>query len=279
VLENITHATTGLTFGSLSVTPLSDGYLNIPAAYFPDLNPADREKVSPATRFGANTWLIETSGRKILVDTGSGTALRDHFPATGTLGWQAPEKTAERAAITDIVITHMHADHIGGLSHDGISLFPNAEIHVQENEWDFWTDAGLLSRLPEDRRPLAALIQALAKPIRDQVNRHSGEAGLGDGLTLLPAPGHTPGHQIVHLSSGGKEALLLADAVVSDVLQFADPDIRYALDTDPGLAAETRKSLFGRIAADGIPFAATHLNTTGFGHLTRRGSGYLFEQA
>lgn len=263
-----------LFLGELTVTALSDGYLDIPAAYFSNLSPEEMERVTPATRFGANTWLIKTGSRRILVDAGSGTWLRERFPASGALDWQDEARSAERAAITDIVVTHMHADHIGGLSQAGASLFPNAEIHIQAAEWSFWTDAGLPGAVSEDKRPLVRLIQALAEPVAGQIRLHEGEADLGGGITLLPAPGHTPGHQAVHLASGGEEALLAADAVVSGALQFANPDVRYALDSDPALAVQTRKTLFDRITADRVPFAATHLHETGFGLLERQDSGY-----
>jgi len=263
--------------GDLTVTALMDGYLDIPAAYFPNLSPEEEAKVSPAARFGANTWLIETDTRKVLVDAGSGNWLRERFPETGALEWGTEDRRAERAAITDIIVTHMHADHIGGLVSGGASLFPEAEIHLQADEWAFWTDEALLTAAPEDRRPLIALIQSLAAPLKDQVRLHHGETDLGSGIRLVRAPGHTPGHQIVHLSSGREETFLLADAVVSDALQFANPDVRYALDSDPDQAAATRKQLFARLAADGVPFAATHLASEKFGVLERRSEGFRFQ--
>jgi glyoxylase-like metal-dependent hydrolase (beta-lactamase superfamily II) len=263
-----------LSLEGLKVTPLSDGHLDIPAAYFSNLGPEELERVTPAARFGANTWLIETATRKILVDAGSGLWLRERFPASGALDWQDTAKTAERAAITDIVVTHMHADHIGGLSRAGKSLFPNAEIHIQAAEWDYWTDAALPEAVPEDRRPLIRLIQSLAEPLAAQLKLHEGEADLGNGITLLPAPGHTPGHQVVHLGSGREEILLIADTIVSGALQFDNPGVTYALDSDPALAVETRRQLFDRISADQLPFAVTHLTDKGFGYLQRRGSGY-----
>lgn len=276
MLGTLERSASRLALGDLTVTALSDGYLDIPAAYFSSTSPAEQESVSPGTRFGANTWLIETGTRKILVDTGSGDFLKDRFPASGALTWQTPEKEEDRAAVTDIIITHMHADHIGGLSANGSSLFPNADIHVQATEWAFWTDEALLAAVPEERRPLVGLIQKLAKPIGDQLRLHRGDADLGNGISLVVAPGHTPGHQAVHLAAGSREMILLADVVVSDALQFANPQVHYALDSDPDLAVETRKALFNRLAADRIPFAATHLSTDSFGCLEPHGNGFGF---
>jgi len=273
--DNASVPSVARTIGDLAVTALSDGHLEIPAAYFTNLTSEEATRVTPTARFGANTWRIETGDRRILVDAGSGTWLRERFPASGMLEWSVDDKAEERATITDIIVTHMHVDHIGGLVAAGTSLFPKAEIHLQATEWAFWTDDALLMSATEDQRPLIALIQSLASPLKDQVRLHQGETDLGNGVTLLPAPGHTPGHQIVHLSSGRAETLLLADAVVSSALQFANPDIRYALDTDPDLAAATRKALFERLA-EKIPFGATHLATGEFGVLEPRGNGFVF---
>ncbi|WP_428670367.1 MBL fold metallo-hydrolase [Roseibium sp.] len=277
MLDKTATSAPTLTLGDLRVTCHSDGHLLIPAAFFPDADPLEKKKVTPHTRFGANTWLIETGERTILVDAGSGDWLKARYPQTGLLGWQGEDLEERRSKVTDIIVTHMHADHIGGLSAGGTSLFPNAELHVQAAEWDYWTDEALINSVAEDRKPLVGLIQALARPIESQVTLHSGEKDLGGGVLLFPAPGHTPGHQAVHLSSGSKEVYLLADVVVSDALQFANPEAVYALETDPELAAATRKFLFERLAFERTPFAATHLNETGFGCLEKQTGGFRFE--
>ena len=265
--------------GDLTVTTLSDGSLNVPGTYFSNVSAAEEARVLPRARFGANTWLLETRERKLLIDAGSGSWLKERFAETGSLEWHQETKAAEREAVTDVVVTHMHADHIGGLVAGGRSLFPNATLHLQAAEWAFWTDPALPQAVPEDQRPLIELIQALGAPLQDQIKLHEGETDLAGGIRLLPASGHTPGHQVVHLSAGNRELMLIGDAVVSDVLQFANPEIHYALDGDPLKAAETRKALFDRISADGIAFAATHLTSTGFGRLERNGSGYHYAAA
>ncbi|TYC53440.1 MBL fold metallo-hydrolase [Rhodobacterales bacterium] len=267
-----------LALGDVTVSSLSDGFLDIPADYFPDATPTERRMVSPVTRFGANVWLVTTPTRKILIDAGSGDWLKQRFPETGQLAW--PDRRDGAAhGITDIVLTHMHADHIGGLVTGSRSLFPEATLHVQEEEWNYWTDESLAERSSDAMKPAINLVQTLARRLEDQVTRHEGAADLGEGVMLRPAPGHTPGHQIVHLASGKQQALLLGDAVVSQDLQVANPEARYALETDPALAAETRKSLFAWIACDKIPFAATHLRTAAYAHLEKEGDGYRFSGA
>lgn len=264
--------------GDITVKTLSDGHLDIPAGYFSNASESELQLVRPSARFGANCWLIETGTRKILVDAGSGDWLKARFPDTGHVTDAGTALVSASREITDIILTHMHADHIGGLISNGQSLFPNAKLHLQESEWAFWTNDDLASTVPEDQKPIVELIQSLARPMSPQVELHTGDSDLGEGIHLSFAPGHTPGHQIVQVANGGTQAFLLGDALVSGALQFANPDVRYALDSSPETAAQTRKTLFDKLAADQIPFAATHLDTTRFGVLQARADGgYSFE--
>jgi glyoxylase-like metal-dependent hydrolase (beta-lactamase superfamily II) len=277
-LMSITRTTRPLHVGDIAITPLFDGHLDIPAAYFSNASDEEIQAVSPTTRFGATCWLIETGPRKVLVDAGSGSWLKERFPDTGFITAAGSSLINGANEITDIILTHLHADHIGGLIADGQSLFPNATVHLQNTEWAFWTDENLVEAVPEDKRPIAQLIQTLARPIASQVKLHDGDADLENGIHVTIAPGHTPGHQIVRISSGGEQVMLLGDALVSGVLQFANPDVHYALDSAPETAAETRKTLFSELAAERIPLAATHLESAGFGMLTATGGGgYHFE--
>ncbi|MGS4887690.1 MBL fold metallo-hydrolase [Roseibium sp. MB-4] len=273
-----TSTTSPLHIGDIAITPLSDGHLDIPAAYFSNASDEEIQAVSPTTRFGATCWLIETGHKKVLVDAGSGTWLKARFPETGFITASGSFLINAANDITDIILTHMHADHIGGLVADGQSLFPNATVHLQNSEWAFWTDENLVEAVPEDKRPIVQLIQSLARPIASQIKLHDGDADLENGIHVTSAQGHTPGHQVVRISSGGKQVMLLGDALVSGVLQFANADVHYALDSAPETAAATRNTLFAELAAEQIPFAATHLEAPDFGTLTATGSdGYHFE--
>jgi len=161
-------------------------------------------------RAGANVWVISTGDRRVLVDTGSGVFLKERFPDTGQLGDTFGVNDIRHEDITDIVLTHMHADHIGGLIHTDRSLFQRAKIHVAEAEWAFWTAPALARAVPDDMKPLVALLQTVADLVKDQVVPHQGETDLGDGLSLVPAPGHTLGHSTVRVEDGGARFMILA---------------------------------------------------------------------
>jgi len=242
--------------GDITVTSLSDGHFDLPRAAFSPLPGAGTQKNQ---RVGAHAWLIETGPRRMLVDTGSGTLLRGKYPDTGHLDTALAETGTVPEDITDILITHMHVDHIGGLMQGGMARYPNAMLHLCEIEWRYWAAPERAQLVAPAQRPLANMIAGLIDQFAYKIAVHRTGSDLGAGVRLEAAPGHTPGHQIVHIDSNGQSLLLLGDALISGPLQFAHPDIQYVLDDDPALAARTRAALFDRIAADGTMFSATHL--------------------
>ncbi|WP_299042777.1 MBL fold metallo-hydrolase [uncultured Tateyamaria sp.] len=258
------------------MTALSDGHFDLPPAAFSP----QPEATSPQMQYvGANAWLIETGTRRMLVDTGSGSTLRGKYPDTGHLPMALARAGVMPDQITDILITHMHADHIGGLMHGGAARYPNAMLHVCEVEWRYWAAPERAQRVAPAQRPLANLIAGLMDQMAYRIAVHNPNGDIGQGIWLEAAPGHTPGHQIVHVSSGTDSLLLLGDVLISGPLQFAQPDIHYVLDSDPAQAAATRSALFDRIATDDLAFAATHLLHGGPHRLTARaGTGYRAEE-
>ncbi|EEA94512.1 MBL fold metallo-hydrolase [Pseudovibrio sp. JE062] len=263
--------------GKLSVSTLSDGHFDLPNNWFANADADTLAAAGDPVVVGANVWLVRTAKRLVLVDTGSGDVFADSNPNVGKLEALLAAEGISKNDITDIVITHMHADHIGGLMGPDANGFSNAKIHMAEAEWTYWTDPSLAERVPDAMKPLVTIAQAIAVPIKDQVMTYQGETDLGDGLTLIPLPGHTPGHSGLRIASGGKELWIIGDAIISEVLQFKHPEITYGLDIDPQQATKTRKDLLTRLAADGIPLAATHLSYPGMGHVTQDGDGFIFK--
>ena len=262
--------TPGEMVGDIRVIPLSDGYYDVPLAAF-TLPPEAPPHPDPMVRLGAHAWLIETGARRILVDAGAGTMLRVRHPYSGQLPGALAHVGVSPTDITDIIITHMHADHIGGLMDGGIARFPNAMLHLSAAEWQYWTAPERAASIRPALRPMAWQIAAMADAFAYRIAMHDGTTDIGPGVWTEPAPGHSPGHQIVHVTSGSDSLLLLGDTLVCGALQFEHPQIPYALDANPELAAATRTALFDRIASDDIRFAATHLQLGVPHRLIRRG--------
>ena len=262
--------------GAIEVTTISDGFLTVPSGFFPNALDASLLNLGGKVQLGANVWLIKSGSRTMLVDAGSGQAMGPDFPDVGNLGRLLKEADVQAEDITDVIVTHMHPDHIGGLIKGGQIAYQNAQIHIVEDEWNSWTNEGLLAQAPEQQRPIILGVQGAASIIAERVTFHKSGADLGDGISLMPAPGHTPGHTAVRVSSGDTQYLLIADAVVSGDIQFEHPDTAYALDANPDLAAQTRKHLFDMLSVDKIAFSATHLAFPGAGHVEKTASGYKF---
>ena len=165
-----------------------------------------------------------------------------------------------------VVLTHMHGDHIGGLSgEDGVTpAHPKARYVAGKAEYDHWAAAGN-EGFDKNVRPLAEKTTFL-----DEGGRPAG------GITALPAPGHTPGHMAYMLESDGQRLVLTADTANHYVFSLQQPDWEVRFDADKAMGAETRKKVFGMIAADRIPFIGYHMPFPAVGYAEPKDAGFRF---
>lgn len=116
-------------------------------------------------------------------------------------------------------------------------------------------------------------------PYADRLKLLQGEAAAAKGLSSVPLPGHTPGHTGFVLDAGPEALLFWGDVVHAAALQFAEPDWSIPFDTDQALAAQTRRQMFDRAAADDLLVCGMHLDFPGLGQVRRASGGYRFQQA
>lgn len=166
-----------------------------------------------------NTLLIDTGDRRLLIDTGAG----DLFQPEGGLladNLRAAGYSPER--IDDVILTHIHADHSGGLVRNGKPVFPSATIHAPEGDYDFFMDEAEEARSPNRYRHVFAQARTCLGPYvaEDRVRRFAWNTELYSGITSRPAPGHTPGHTYFELASGGEKMVFLGDTVHVAEAQF-----------------------------------------------------------
>jgi len=178
--------------------------------------------------------------------------------------------------VTELVITHMHPAHVGGLAIGNQQAFPNARIHIAAAEWNFWNADGFATGAPEPMRPMVANVQALSMVIESNVMLHAGSADLDDGVSVMPAPGHTPGHTAIVLDAGREQFVVVGDLTVHEAVHFANPTYGWALDVDGEQAVATRISMLDMIATDGLIMGAAHVTKPGLGRVERDGSGFRF---
>ncbi|MEM8757386.1 MAG: MBL fold metallo-hydrolase [Planctomycetota bacterium] len=272
--------------GGARVSMLTDGHFTFDPIYGSLGANVPRELFEAAVRAAhldgyapVNALLVQTGGRVALIDAGSGETFA---PTTGRLIARLAEVGVMPADVTDILVTHAHLDHVGGLMVPGApteSAFPNAAVHIAGVEAEFWRGGPALeaSGMPDAMKPAIVKIanDALAA-VRGQLRVFDGsrEVEVLPGITAVPAPGHTPGHTAFQIADGDETLLFVGDAIFFPPVMTANPDWHIGFDTDPVAAAVTRTRLMDRIAADRIRIAGTHLPFPGFARLTARGSGF-----
>jgi glyoxylase-like metal-dependent hydrolase (beta-lactamase superfamily II) len=263
--------------GDILVTALHDGYQDVSMATVLGLPPEEAVEMLRAAfrpvprRTAVNAFLIRHGGRTALVDTGCG-------PAKPTVGLVASNLAAAGVApetVDTILMTHLHPDHWGGLSDGARTIFPNADLLLHADEFAYWHDDAERSRMADPERQdffFGGARRALA-PYAGRI-RALKEGEVFPGVTAVPLPGHTPGHTGFALASGGRSLLIWGDIIHVQELQVPRPDVVMAVDVAPGRAAETRRRVFDRVAADRQAVAGMHLHFPGFAHVARDGAGY-----
>jgi glyoxylase-like metal-dependent hydrolase (beta-lactamase superfamily II) len=217
--------------------------------------------------FPYNCLLIRAGRRIALVDTGMGAEEARH---SGEPAGQLMDSLAGSGITADqvdlVIISHAHSDHIGGLTVPAggrrVPVFTGARHYFWQAEWDFWTSERGLAQVPED---LADAARMHLPPVRQAglVELVSEETEVLPGVRLLPAPGHTPGHLVVALTSGHDGALYLGDAII-DEANLAHPGWVSMVEWDPSMAIATRTALIDKAIAENRLLIAFHLAARGY---------------
>jgi glyoxylase-like metal-dependent hydrolase (beta-lactamase superfamily II) len=236
-----------------------------------DHNLPSTEVISPYT-----CLLVNTGKHRLLIDTGAGFA-----PTNGKLVDNLATVGIAPADIDTIILTHGHADHIGGTADSTSgSVFPNARYVMWQAEWDFWNQKRPdLSAMPVDdhlRHLLIDFAHAKLPPIRAQLDLIDREVEIVPGIYAIPAPGHTPGHIALLISSGGQQLLHMADTVLHPIL-MEHPEWQPAFDLIPEQAISTKRRLLDRAAADQALALAFHFPFPGLGRVLPKGAAWEWQ--
>ena len=268
--------------GDARITILSDGNLSLPLSFvFPDA-PQDElaamlKEAGLATDMllpDCNVTLLQAGERNVLFDVGSGA---NFMPSAGKLLASMEEAGIDPASITDVVFTHAHPDHLWGLLDEFDELvFPDANYHISQAEWDFWRAPETLERMPEERKTFVVGAQSRLAVLEERISLFSPGAEIVSGVEAVDTSGHTPGHVSFALHSGSQSAMVIGDAVSSHPVSLKRPDWPSGSDQDTQKGIEARTKLLDRLANDKMLAIAFHFPHPGAGVIERDGSGYSF---
>jgi len=272
--------------GDFQLTVFNDGY-----KLFQPLQPFWAPEASPSELSAAlegaflptdhiiayfNVVLIDTGKDVLLCDSGFGRLL----PATaGQLAAQLPIAGYRANQITSVFLSHGHWDHFGGLlGSDRKPVFPSAQHFISTPEWDFWTqnepDLSHTLLSSEDQKTFRRNAHETLSTLSSQFKKFESGTELIDGVTTRLAPGHTPGHTILHIQSGHDELVHIVDLAHHYILMFQNPNWTIGVDTMPAQAVSSRKQLFEELAASRTRVIGYHLPFPGIGHIQAKSAGF-----
>ncbi len=266
--------------GDIEVLVISDGVLPITASTLATTTPSaelagwldgqflPRDVVD----WPLNVVVVRTGGRTILVDAGLGVEFPD-FPRAGQTVHRLEAAGIDPGAVNDVVLTHLHMDHIGGLLTDGLKarLRPDLRVHVASREAEFWekpdfTHTVMPQPIPDVLRRTAT---QFLSDYRGQLHPFETEYEVAPGVLISRTGGHTPGHSIVRLESRSERLTFAGDAVFAP--GFDNPEWQNGFEHDPKEAARVRVNLLREVAATGEALVATHLPFPSVCHVATAG--------
>lgn len=273
-----------LSVGDVKLMTVSDGKLQLPLAFsFPEAPQDELASLLAANDLPAdmlqpdcNVTVLRSGDRTAFFDVGAGA---NFMPTAGELLANLEAEGIDPADVTDVVFTHAHPDHLWGLTDDFDELvFPEANYHIGQAEWDYWSSENTLTKVPENMQSLVVGAQNRFEFIADRVNFIAPGAEVLPGIEAMDTSGHTPGHLsfIVH---GPDPVMILGDALSNSVISVEQPDWPAGMDQDPQKAIETRKKLLDRLATDRIRLIGYHFPHPGAGRIEKSQADFVYVAA
>lgn len=286
--EELVPSRYALRIGEIDVLVVSDGVLPLPT----ETMSTNADPTARATWFkemflgedafdwALNVLVVRSGDQTILVDAGLGGQFPG-FPRAGQFPRRLEAAGIDLGSVTDVVITHMHMDHIGGLLVDEVKnrLHPDVRIHVSATEVAFWKSpdfsrTSMPAPVPDVLRETA---DQFMKQYHRKLHTFDDEHEVAPGVVAKLTGGHTPGHCIVYVNCGGERLTFAGDALFP--VAFDHPDWHNGFEHDPEESVRVRRRLLREAAASGELFVATHLPFPSVGRVAIDGDAFRWVAA
>jgi glyoxylase-like metal-dependent hydrolase (beta-lactamase superfamily II) len=265
--------------GAFEVTALSDGTVDLPVdtllhgpagTVAAKLAAAHLKSPVESSVIG---FLVNTGDKLVLVDTGAGALFG---PTLGKLGASLRAAGYQPEQVDEVLLTHAHPDHVGGLMGPAGVAFPNATVRLDEADAQYWLSAAKMDAAPAQAKGFFQGAMASLNPYAEagRLKPFAAGAELLPGIRAVAARGHSAGHTVYAVESRGQRMLLIGDLIHVGAVQLEDPRVTIAFDVDEPAAAATRRAVFTQAAKENLLVGAAHLPFPGLGHLRQAGSSY-----
>lgn len=273
--------------GDFEVTALYDGYTDLPSNLLKGIDDQDLQSLlarmfvtsEKGVQTAVNAYLVNTGDNLVLVDTG---AAQCFGPTLGVAQNNLKASGYQPEQVDTVLLTHLHPDHACGLLNtDGSPAYPNATVEVPQSEADFWLSEETMAKAPESMQGMFKMAQQAVAPYAkmNKLKPYKAEGELLPGVSLVPSPGHTPGHMSYLFKSGEQTLLVWGDILHNHAVQFAKPEVVIEFDVNSAKALESRQRILAKAAADKLWVAGAHLPFPGLGHVRKEPQGYAWVPA
>lgn len=272
-----------LQVGEIDALVISDGVLPLPTATMAtNADPADLANwldymYMPPDAFDwpLNVMVVRSGKQTILIDAGLGGQFSG-FPRAGQLPQRLEAAGIALESVTDVIITHMHMDHVGGLLVPEVKerLNPDVRIHVCATEVEFWTSPDFTRTVMP--KPVPGVLRSTATSFyneyRDRLRTFEDRHEVAPGVIVRHTGGHTPGHSVVDLVSAGERLTFAGDAMFP--VAFDHPEWHNGFEHDPEESARVRIGLFRELAENRGLLVASHLPFPSIGRVAVDGDAF-----